>query len=514
MRCKSDPLQFVKFVYPWGEPGELEQYTGPHEWQTQLLTEMRQHFQGPYRFTPFRKAIASGHGIGKSALISWVLNWAKSTCIDCRCTVTAGTGKQIETKTWPEITKWFKLALNTHWWDAKAESICARDKNHERTWRTDVNTWSENNPGAFAGLHNAGKRLVIIFDEASTIPEVVWQVASGALTDERTEIIWLAFGQPTEPSGAFFEAVAGVRKHRWNPLQIDSRNVPGTNKDEFAQWVHDYGEDSDYVRVRVRGEFPRAGSTQLIGSDLVQGARKRKLDSDAYRRYWKILSVDVARFGDDQTVTGLRQGPKLHILSQLRGQSIVQTGRRVIEDILETQPRCCVIDGDGVGGGVVDYVREFLPGIWKQRMGRDLPETFHLQEFHGGFAPSDPYMYFNLRAESWGKCKKWLEAADIPDLPELETDLTGAQYRLSGQNQIQLERKEDMKKRGLSSPDLGDMLAMSFSAMPAGQTEEEALGERLRKIEDPFWRTMEQLRATIDKEQEEVVDSRPAWMKE
>jgi hypothetical protein len=513
MRFQRDPLNHVRFAYPWGEDGELAGYPGPHGWQSEILDTIGKHLRSPYRFTPLQIAVASGHGIGKSALIGWVMHWAMSTCVDTRITVTAGTGKQIETKTWPEVTKWFKLPINSHWFECKAESIHAKDKQHERTWRADVNTWSQGNPGAFAGLHNAGKRIVIVYDESSTIDDVVWEVTSGALTDERTEIIWLAFGNPTENTGRFRECF-GRFKHRWITKQIDSRTVPGTNKELFDEWVHDYGEDSDYVRVRVRGEFPRAGSTQLIGGDVVAGARSRKLPLDQYSRYWKILSVDVARFGDDQTVTGLRQGPKLNILSQLRGQSVIQTGQRVIEDICETRPRCCVIDGDGVGGGVVDYVREYLPGVWFKRFGIKLPETFHLQEFHGGFNAFDPYMYFNLRAESWGKCKKWLETADIPDLPELEMDLTGVQYRFSGQNQIQLERKEDMKKRGLASPNLGDMLAMSFSAMPAGMTEEEQLGEKLSKIEDPFWRTMEQLRATMDKEQAEVVDARPAWMRD
>jgi hypothetical protein len=123
-------------------------------------------------------------------------------------------------------------------------------------------------------------------------------------------------------------------------------------------------------------------------------------------------------------------------------------------------------------------------------------------------------MYFNLRAESWGKTKKWLETADIPDEAEVEMDLTGVQYRFSGQNQIQLERKEDMKKRGLASPDTGDMIAMSHSAMPAGKTEEEELAERLAAIEDPFWRRVQTVKATLDHEQREVEDNRPEWMRE
>ena len=252
-----DPLSFVKYAYPWGESGALETETGPWQWQRDVLTDISVHLNGPNCFMPLLLAVASGHGIGKSALISWITNWGMSTCEDCKIIVTAGTGKQLDTKTWPEITKWFKLAINAHWWDCKAESICVKDKNHERSWRTDAITWSEHNTEPFAGAHNRGKRIIIIYDEASGIADKIWEVTSGALTDEDTEIIWIAFGNPTQNTGRFRECF-GKFKTRWVRRQIDSRNVPGTNKELFRQWVEDYGEDSDYVRVRVRGEFPES----------------------------------------------------------------------------------------------------------------------------------------------------------------------------------------------------------------------------------------------------------------
>ena len=510
-KYRFDPRGFVRFAYPWLEDGELQSFSGAHDWQNEILDTVGNHLQSPNRFTPLLIAIASGHGIGKSALIAWLMHWGLSTCVDTRITVTAGTGKQIETKTWPEITKWFKLGINAHWWEPKAESICARDKDHERMWRADVNTWSKGNPGAFAGLHNRGKRIIIVYDESSTIDDEVWEVTSGALTDEKTEIIWLAFGNPTENTGRFRECF-GTFKHRWITKQIDSRTVPGTNKQLADQWVADYGEDSDFVRVRVKGEFPRAGSTQLISSEVVGAARRRTAVN--YQRHWKIMSVDVARFGDDQTVIGTMQGPKMSVLSQLRGQDTVQTGQRVIEAICSEQPRCCIIDGDGIGGGVVDYVNTYLADVWFKRHQRRLPDTFFVQEFHGGMPARDPFMYFNMRAEAWGNLRKWLETGDIPDVSEVENDLTGVQYRFSGSNQIQLERKEDMKKRGLASPDIGDMMAMCFAAHPAGQTDEEALRERLDAIADPMWRHVQQVKATLDRESETNYDERPEWMRE
>jgi hypothetical protein len=517
MSFKRDPLRFAKFAYPWGQPGDLAD-SQPHQWQLETLAKIRDHLNSYKRFTPLQISVASGHGIGKSALIAWVMDWAMSTCIDCRVTVTAGTGKQIETKTWPEVTKWFKLGINAHWWEVKAESITAKDKEHERTWRADVNTWSKNNPGAFAGLHNSGKRIVIIYDESSTIDDVVWEVTSGALTDTNTEIIWIAFGNPTETTGRFRECF-GKYRHRWDTQQIDSRTVPGTNKELFDEWVADYGEDSDFVRVRVRGVFPRGGTKQFIPNDLVAAARNRVCEA----RGWKILSVDVAREGDDRTVIGLRQGRVLRILDKLRGLSTVECARKIMERMREHNPRTTIIDGDGIGGGVLDVIRDEMPRHDVPKS--EWPDTvmarwwlknpnWTLQEFHGGQPANDGFMYFNLRAEVWGRMRGWLETADIPDEVEVETDLTGLQYGHSGKNQIQLERKQDMKKRGLASPDIGDMLAMSFHAQPLGMSEEETLSERLAAIDDPMWRELQRIKATLDKDKAYIEDNRPEWMRE
>ncbi len=477
---KRDPLAFVKYVYPWGM-GELESFTdGPHQWQRDILTDISVHLNGKNRFMPLLLAVASGHGIGKSALIGWIVNWGMSTCVDCKVIVTAGTGKQLDTKTWPEITKWFRLGLNKDWFECKTESIRANDRQHEKSWRADAITWSEHNTEPFAGAHNRGKRIIIIYDEASGIADKIWEVTSGALTDEDTEIIWVAFGNPTQNQGRFRECF-GKFKTRWVQRQIDSRNVPGTNKELFRQWVEDYGEDSDYVRVRVRGEFPRAGATQFIAGDVVAGARQRDVGDQS--KAYKIISVDVARFGDDQTVIGCRQGLKVEILKKLRGQDNVQVGMQVINFICNERARACVIDGDGLGGGVVDYVSTFLAERWKAWHKEELPKWFKLEEFHGGMPAGDTFMYFNRRAEMWGKMRDWLETGSIPNDPEMDDHLTGLWYGMSNKNQIQLEKKEDMKKRGLSSPDCGDMLAMSFAVDPSPKTREEALLEQIQKVE-------------------------------
>lgn len=443
-----DPSGYVRYAYQWGK-GELADSTGPRKWQAEVNAYIGQHLANPEtRYQPCMIAVSSGHGIGKSAEIAMIDSWAKSTCEDCKVVVTAGTGTQLATKTVPEVGKWFRQSINAEWWDINATSIRFKHKKHQATWRSDFITWSEHNTEAFAGLHNKGKRIVLIFDEASAIADKVWEVAEGAMTDEGTEIIWLAFGNPTQNTGRFRECF-GKFKHRWKTFQIDSRHVEGTNKAQIQKWIDDYGEDSDFVRVRVKGEFPRAGSTQFIPGDVVAACRKYK--AEGYEKLPKILSVDVARFGDDQTVIGRRQGRKASILAKLRGLDTVQVAERVIEFIQKEKPDATVIDGDGIGAGVIDHLhhRGFKQGVF---------------EFHGGQAARDPNMYFNRRAEVWGLMRDWLSAgAEIPDDSELADDLTGPEYGFSPKQQIQLEKKEDMKKRGLASPDCGDMLAMSFS---------------------------------------------------
>lgn len=145
----------------------------------------------------------------------------------------------------------------------QATRISVVDPEYRANYRADFETWSENNTEAFAGLHNQGKLILIIFDEASAISRQIWEVTKGALTDENTIILWLVFGNPTINDGPFRECF-GAQKHRWRTRQLDSRTVDGTNKIEIGKWVEDFGEDSDFVRVRVRGEFPRQGNTQFI----------------------------------------------------------------------------------------------------------------------------------------------------------------------------------------------------------------------------------------------------------
>lgn len=443
-----DPLGFSEYAFDW-QDGELLQSVGPRTWQAEILKYIGDWLGNPEtRYQPCQIAVASGHGIGKTALISMLLSWGLTTCEDARATITANTKAQLDTKTVPEVTKWFRRAINSHWFDVAATSIRIKDAKSAKTWRADFTPWSEQNPDAFAGLHNNGKRILLVFDEASGIPPVIWETAEGAMTDEDCEIIWVAFGNPLRKEGRFYDCF-GKHKHRWKTFQIDARNVEGTNKAQIAKWREDWGEDSDFFKVRVRGEFPSSSSSQFIDSDMVAAARKYK--AQGFEQLPKVLSVDVARFGDDQTVMGWRQGRKFAILKKFRGLDTVQVAERVIQFYREAQYSAIVVDGDGLGAGVVDQIKH--RGFGK-----------NLFEFHGAEKANDFSKYSNRRTEIWGEMRDWLKhGAEIPDEAEIETDLCGPDYYFNKANQIQLESKDDMKARGLASPDVGDCLAMTFA---------------------------------------------------
>jgi hypothetical protein len=447
----DDPLAFAQRFYPWGTK-ELAQSKGPRKWQADILGLIRDHLQSSKRHQPLFVAVASGKGIGKSALVSMIIDWGMSTCGDCKIVVTANTGTQLGTKTVPEVSKWTRLSFNNHWWNVKATSITSLEPGHEKEWRTDFIPWSKENMEAFSGLHNQGKRLIVIFDEASGIHDTIWDNTEGTFTDADTEILWIAFGNPTRPSGKFRECF-GRNKHRWNTRQIDARTVEGTNHEQQAKQVADHGEDSYHVRIWIRGEFPLVGSDQFIPPADVDAARKNEVSG--YEALPKILSCDVARFGDDQTVIGYRQGRKAVILEKLRGKDNVFVAERMIHWKEEEAADAMVVDGDGNGGGVVDQIKARGFGA-------------RLFEFHGGGTPNEVHKYLNRRSEIWGLLRDWLaQCPQIPDDPELGDDLVGPLYSYNAKGQICLEPKDEMKERGLSSPDCGDQLAMTFAVKVA-----------------------------------------------
>jgi hypothetical protein len=458
---RHDPLGCVLYSFPWGE-GELTGEPGPRKFQRAFLQQLGAHLQNPAtRFRPFRKAVSSGHGIGKSALLAQIVHWAKSTCLDCKVLVTANTGDQLKTKTQPEVSKWLRLALNSSWFDVNIQSVKITDAEHETTWRTDFATWSEDNPQAFAGAHNKGKRLVIIFDEASEISDVIYKTVEGALTDANTEILWLLFSQATRSEGAFYEAVFGDQRHRWNPEVIDSRDVEGVNVEEINESIAVYGPESDHVRVRYLGLFPLAGGGKYIDLALVQGAQERaarSLPDDAL-----VAGVDFAWGGSDDNVVRFRKGydarsiPPLKVKGEFTKDPAVMTGKLL--DVLTRS-----FNGDKVAMLFFDAAGIAAPVEARLRaLGHK-----NIMVVNFGADSIDPH-YVYMRDYMWGKMKEWLSAGAIDKDHGLAADLQKPILVSDLKQRVKLESKELMKKRlaklGLdsTSPDDGDALALTFA---------------------------------------------------
>jgi len=448
-----DPFGYAMYSFPWGS-GVLTNVSGPRQWQADAMEDIREHLENPEtRHTPLRLAIASGHGIGKSALISMLIKWGVDTCEDCRIVTTANTETQLLTKTGPEITKWHNLSITRDWFKPTATALISTVPGHEKAWRADLTTWSINNTEAFAGLHNQGKRIIVIYDEASGIHPKVWEVTLGALTDENTEIIWLAFGNPTQNTGSFRECF-GRHRNLWKTRQIDSRTVEGTNKEYLDEIVATYGEDSDIVKVRVRGMFPSASSLQFISSDLVEAARYRAVTVEPYEPV--IMGVDVARFGDDDSTIYFRKGRDARFRDPIRlhGVDTMQLAARVLEERRMVNAELICVDEGGIGAGVVDRLRQLnAPVHGVQFGGKPL----------GAVKLDNDVKVANRRAEMWAVMRDWLKGGAIPDDQRLCDDLIGVEYSFTPRDEILLEKKEHMKKRGLASPDDGDGLALTFA---------------------------------------------------
>lgn len=453
----SDPLGYVRYVFPWGK-GILADFKGPREWQADFLTEWGQEirlrgFDGHTPVDPIDTSTASGHGIGKSALTAWCVKCIFDTRPYSKGIVTANTSDQLKTKTWAEVGKWHRISLTEHWarYNASKGNMNLTSYEHPETWRADAVSWRKESAEAFAGLHAANSTAYYIFDEASLIPEEIMEVSDGGLTDG--EPMRFMFGNPTRNSGRFFRSHHRL-KHRYITRQIDSRSVKGaTNLALIKRWQEDYGEDSDFFRVRVLGRFPRSASTQFIGFDVFRQAACRPLIED--RGMPLVLGVDVARFGDDKSVIYPRMGrdARSHGYWKFRGLDTMQMAAMVVEKInyfgdLGKPVAAVFVDGAGVGGGVVDRLRQLQVNVI---------------EVNPGSGADNKSKYANKRAEMWGRGKDWLAGGCVKNEDELETDLTGLEYGYNRQNAIQLERKEDMKERGLASPDLGDALMLTFA---------------------------------------------------
>lgn len=492
---RADPLGYVMFAFPWdSEPSiqvvELAQGVeeamtdadrarraayrarfpgcthGPDLWACDFLEQLgqeirRRGFDGRSAVEPIQFATVSGHEIGKSALCAWLIKFILDTRPFSKGTVTAVTDEQLRTKTWAEVGKWHHLSITRHWFKYTSArgsmTLTHADERFSGTWRCDARTCRKEKSEAFAGQHAPTATSFYIFDEASGIDDKIFEVRTGGLTSGEPMVF--DFGNGTVNSGAFYEECEGRLKHRFIVRSIDSRTVAITNKAAIAREVADFGEDSDRVRVRVRGMFPVRGYVQFMPTEEVRAAMERETP-DA-RLYPVVLGVDVARFGDDRSVVWARRGMDARtfgprVYSGLDTVQLAGVVTAYCEELarLGCRPTMICVDEGGIGGGVVDQLQH---------------GGYPVVGVNFGGRPVDQKRYRYRVDEIWGRTREALGRLALPgqDSPvgqELFEDLTQRQYgfTISG-DKVSLESKSDMKKRGLRSPDLADALALTFA---------------------------------------------------
>lgn len=479
----ANPLGFVLFNYHWGA-GDLEHHHGPDLWQIDFLEAWGEDiaargFDGSSSVLPMRYTTRAGHGVGKSGLVAWIVDFIMSTRPHSKGIVTANSSPQLETKTWAEIAKWHKRGITSRWFNLYASrgSLRRVHKQHPTTWRCDAIPWRKETPEAFAGQHAVDSTSYYINDEASAIERNIFETQDGGLTDG--EPMQFLFGNATRPSGYFYDTHMNPRISKlYRSFKVDSRDALIPNKAKLAQDVATYGEDSDYIRVKIRGEFPSQGTDQFIAMSAVEKARRREpaplITSPV------IYGVDIGHKGGDETTIYRRRGNDAKTLAPVilrpnadRRDWLMHVAGKIAELALVDQPDAIFIDGGGVGAGVPERLVQLnVPNVHPVLFGSKSPDS----------------KYRNRGSYMYGMMRDWLEDnGAIPDDDVLQTQLTTREYFYDKDNKIMLESKDEMRERegttggGHASPDRADGLALTF-AMPVGPRDVEKTRQQLRGV--------------------------------
>jgi len=289
-----------------------------------------------------------------------------------------------------------------------------------------------------------------VVDEASGVPEQVFEAAAGSMSGHSAVTIMLS--NPTRSSGTFFESQTRLAGSWWTRRWscVDSPLVSTEFVDEMRMR---YGEESNAFRIRVLGEFPMADDDTIIPFHLIEAATNRDIVLDEGAPV--VWGLDVARFGTDKTALAKRQGNVVTEVSRWQGLDLMQTTGRVKAEYdglpSNLRPREIMVDVIGMGGGVVDRLRELGLPV----RGVNVAES-----------PSMGDTYVNLRAELWFKVRGWLEQrnAKLPKDEQLIAELASIRYAFVSSGKMKAESKDDMKRRGLPSPDIADAVCLTLAS--------------------------------------------------
>lgn len=449
-RFAYDPLGWVHaFIVPPAGSGSdwLE------DWQVRAMVEIGRALATG---RTVQSAVVSGHGSGKGALGAMLDLWWLTTRPMCKGVVTANTATQLATKTWPELHKWVQKCKLRDMIEINSTRLAHR--HCPERWQINAIPWNEKNPEAFAGEH--ADHMLIRFDEASNIPPIIWDTADGAkMTGESLHFVT---GNPTQAKGRFADCF-GRDRSQWIRQQIDCRTLkrPGVAHELMARQIAKWGIDSDYVRIRILGQFPRTGLSQFIPQHLIDAARGRAIERHAYDFAPLVLGVDVAWTGVDESVLCERQGLYVPPLRTAHGLDPMQVADHVANRWDERGYDAVFVDGVGIGAGVVARLRQLKYRPILVNAGAK-PVRQRVAIARDGGAPQE---FGNLRAEMAGAVRDWLaDGGCIPDDQDLCDDLSSIEAHHRDDGAIVLESKADIRARGERSPDRYDALAHTFAA--------------------------------------------------
>jgi hypothetical protein len=425
----NDPLLFVT--------GVLCAVPEPH--QVEALIALRDHGH---------VAIRAAHDQGKTALLAWIGWFFMTTRIPCKIPVAANTQDQLRDVTWAELMKWGRSlpTLLREQYDIGLERITLRSMPEDCFMV--ARTASKSNPEALQGFHS--ENLLFLLEEASGMEDVIFEIASGAMSSKGATALMI--GNPNKSTGYFARAFKENR-WLWHGLHWPWRKNPWSSESYPEQMAREYGENSNVYRIRVLGEFPTSEDNAVIPLDIIEAAIRRDVEGISSRSM--VWGLDVARFGDDRCALVKRRGNVIPDLTKMwKHRDTMETCGIVMREWYETpdvlKPSAINCDVIGIGAGVVDRLRELGVPVF----GVNVAEL-----------SSEPDRYLRLRDELWWKARLWFMARDckIINDPALISDLVGPTYKALSTGKLQIESKDDMKKRGLRSPDAGDAFCLTFA---------------------------------------------------
>lgn len=412
----------------------------PDPWQCEFL--------GAIAAGRRRISVRSGHGVGKSSAASWAMLWFLLTRYPVKVVVTAPTSAQLYDALFAELKRWIKElppALSTLL-EPKQERVELKPSPTEAF--ISARTSRAEQPEALQGIHS--EHVMLVADEASGVPEAVFEAAAGSMSGHSAVTILL--GNPVRSSGYFYDTHNRLRGEWWTQ-RVSCVDSPRVSKEYVAEMATRYGEESNAYRIRVLGEFPLADDDTMIPMDLIDGAVERDVASSPTAA--TVWGLDVARFGSDSSALCKRRTNVVTELRTWRNLDLMQLTGAVVAEYQAIapgdRPTEILVDSIGLGAGVVDRLREL-----------ELP----VRGINVSESPAMGGTYRNLRAELWGRAKAWLERRDcrLPKDERLISELATVRYSFTSSAKLQLESKDDIRRRGLPSPDLADAFVLTFAS--------------------------------------------------